>query len=58
MENNIFKGVKLFIPKPKMTDPPRYPKLTDPIEGEVKKDFKIAMDKILVDVTKKMIGFN
>lgn len=39
----------------KMEDPPRFPKLIVPIESEVKKDFALEMNKMIVDVTKKMI---
>jgi len=41
----------------KVTDPPRFPKLIVPIESEVKKDFAVQMNKMVVDVTKKLVEF-
>lgn len=49
------KGMTFTFPKPKMQDLPRFPNLTNPLENEAIKEFKIEMDKTLVDVTKKMI---
>jgi hypothetical protein len=44
-------------PVPKMQDPIRYPKLIYPIEEKVKQDFNLSMDRLLIDVTKKLVGF-
>jgi hypothetical protein len=41
----------------KVTDPPRFPKLIVPIEKEAKISFAVQMNKMLVDVTKKMVEF-
>jgi len=60
-QNKIdFKKVKPVLkPKnPKVKDPPRYPKLIVPIETEAKKQFSLQMNKMIVDVTEKMIDFN
>lgn len=40
---------------PQVTDPPRFPKLIIPIETEVKQAFAIQMNKLLVDITKRMV---
>lgn len=49
-----YKSLK---PVPKMQDPIRYPKLISPIEDKVKQDFDLSMNKLLVDVTKKLVKF-
>ena len=36
-------------------DPPRYPKLINPIEGAMKKKFDVMLGKMKVDFTKKLI---
>ncbi len=44
--------------KPKnsqVKDPPRFPKLINPIENSVKSDFAIQMNRVIADVTKKMV---
>jgi len=40
---------------PQVIDPPRFPKLIIPIETEVKQAFAIQMNKLLVDITKRMV---
>jgi hypothetical protein len=41
--------------KHKHLDPPRYPKLTNPIEEIMKKNFEVTLSKIRVDVAKKLV---
>lgn len=39
----------------KHLDPPRYPKLINPLEEGMKKKFDITLDKIKIDLTKKLV---
>ncbi len=56
---NLKKMKPILKPKKaKVKDPPRFPKLIIPIENEVKTQFSRDMNKMLVDVTKKLIEFN
>ena len=38
----------------KHLDPPRYPRLINPLEEEMKTKFEITIKKILIDVTKQL----
>jgi hypothetical protein len=49
-----FKKMK---PVPKMQDPIRYPNVIIPIENELKDNYTLELNKMLVDVTKKMVNF-
>lgn len=40
---------------PQVKDPVRFPKVINPLENEFKKSFAIEMNKMLVDLTKKMV---
>ena len=44
-----------MIIKTQHLDPPRYPKLILPIEDQMKKSFDITLEKIKVDLTKKLV---
>lgn len=46
---------KKLRPAPKMVDPIRFPKVQFPLEREFKDSLKISMDKILIDLTKRMV---
>jgi len=41
---------------PKVTDPPRFPSIINPIENEVKRDFADILNTILIDTTKEMVN--
>lgn len=43
---------------PQVTDPQRIPKLMEPLERNMKQNFSIEMNKMLVDLTDKMIEFS
>ncbi len=40
---------------PKVTDPPRFPSIINPIENEVKRDFANILNTIVMDTTKEMV---
>ena len=40
---------------PKVKDPIRHPKIIGPMEQEMKDDFDLQMNKMIVDVTKRMV---
>lgn len=44
-----------MIKKIQHLDPPRYPKLINPIEESMKKQFDITLDKIKIDFSKRLI---
>ena len=44
------------MPKKGNFDPPRYPKLINPIEDEMKKQFDVMLGRMKVDFTKKLIS--
>lgn len=50
-----FQKAKLKLLSTQPTDPPRYPKLTNPIENETKGQFHHQMDMMIVDITKNLI---
>lgn len=41
--------------KRKVKDPIRHPKIIGPMEQEMKDDFDLQMNKMIVDVTKRMV---
>ena len=43
--------------KVKMDDPIRLPKIIVPLEQEMKDVYALQMNKLVVDVTKMMVGF-
>lgn len=43
--------------KRKVKDPIRYPKVIEPLEKQMKDSFILEMNKMLVDVTKKIVEF-
>ena len=43
---------------PKVKDPQRIPNLMEPIEESVKNDYAIQMNKMLADLTVKMVEFS
>jgi len=43
---------------PQVVDPQRIPKIMEPLERGVKESFSIGMNKMLVDLTKKMVEFS
>lgn len=43
---------------PQVTDPQRIPKLMEPLERNIKQQYAIEMNKMLVDLTDKMIEFS
>lgn len=47
------KALRMALPKTK--DPIRYPKIIGPMEQEMKDDFQLQMNKMIVDITKKMV---
>lgn len=57
MEKINYQTVKPILrPKnPTVQDPPRYPELIVPLEDEFKKSFAVGMNKMLADITKKMV---
>lgn len=47
----------VFKPKnPEVKDPPRFPKVLNPLEDEMKKEFTMRMNMTIVDVTKAMVN--
>jgi hypothetical protein len=52
-----FKKLKPYIREPKVQDPPRFPKIIIPLEKEMKDSFTFQMNKMIVDVTDKLIEF-
>ena len=40
---------------PKVTDPPRFPRIINPIEDEVKRDFADTLNLIILGTTKEMV---
>lgn len=43
--------------KVKMDDPIRLPKIIVPLEQEMKDVYDLQMNKLVVDITKMMVGF-
>ena len=43
---------------PQVVDPQRIPKIMEPIEREVKESYAIEMNKMMIDLTKKMVEFS
>lgn len=43
--------------KPKMQDPARFPEIQIPLETNVKRLYELQCNKMIVDITKKMVGF-
>jgi hypothetical protein len=36
-------------------DPPRFPKLINPLEDSMKKSFDVTIKKMMIDVTKQLV---
>lgn len=52
-----YTQIKPIPRKPKMQDPARFPKLQLPLENTVKRSYELQCNKMIVDLTKKMVGF-
>lgn len=52
-----FKKVIPYKGKAKMQDPPRFPKIIVPLENKFKDSYSIGLNKMVVDLTKKMVEF-
>ena len=44
--------------EPKVQDPPRIPKIMIPLERQVKQSYALQLNKMLIDLTDKMIQFS
>lgn len=59
MKLDISKIKPLYKTKknPQVVDPQRIPKIMEPLEREVKQNYSIQMNKMLIDITKKIVEF-
>ena len=51
------KKIKYAGAQPKMQDPIRFPKIVEPIEKQMKENYIIQLNKMLTDITKKLVEF-
>jgi hypothetical protein len=41
----------------KVTDPPRYPAIIEPIENQAKREYADILEMTLTEISKKMVNF-
>ena len=57
MKKEDLKNLKPYKNAPKMTDPIRFPKILGAIEQESKDSYEIQLNKMVVDITRKLVEF-
>lgn len=43
--------------EPKVTDPPRYPQIINPLENQAKREYIDILENTLQEISKKMVEF-